>query len=39
VTVDCNPPQKVVIDGEILEVNPIDFSIVPGGLKVIAPRK
>lgn len=38
VTIDCNPPQKVVIDGEMLEINPVDFYIVPGGLKVLAPN-
>ena len=39
VTVDCSPPQKVVIDGEMLDLNPIGFSIVPGGLKVLAPKQ
>lgn len=38
-TVDCDPAQKVVIDGEMLEINPIDFSIVEGGLKVLVPKK
>jgi len=39
IIVDCEPPQKVVIDGEMLNINPINFSIVPGGLKVIAPKE
>lgn len=39
VTVDCSPAQKVVIDGEMLHLNPIDFSIVPSGLKVLVPKK
>ena len=38
-TVDCNPPQKVVIDGELLNLNPVNFTIVPGGLKVLAPKQ
>lgn len=39
ITVSCDPPQKVVTDGEMLEMNPITFSVVPGGLKVLAPKK
>lgn len=38
-TVDCDPAQKVVIDGEMLDLNPINFSIVPDGLKVLAPKQ
>lgn len=39
IKVDCDPAQKVVIDGEMLDINPIDFSIIAGGLKVFAPPK
>ena len=39
IIVDCDPAQKVVIDGEMLDLNPINFSVIPGGLRVIAPVK
>ncbi|NJL44651.1 MAG: YegS/Rv2252/BmrU family lipid kinase [Leptolyngbyaceae cyanobacterium SM2_3_12] len=35
--VTTNPPQKLVIDGEILEANPIEFECIPKGLTVFAP--
>jgi YegS/Rv2252/BmrU family lipid kinase len=34
-----NPPQKLVIDGEILEVNPMEFECLPQALTVFAPLK
>lgn len=37
ITVDCDPPQKILLDGEVLEFNPVTFQIIPGGLTVIAP--
>lgn len=37
VTVSCDPPQKVVIDGEMLEMNPVAFEVMPGALHVLAP--
>lgn len=35
--VTTNPPQKLVIDGEIVEANPIDFECIPKGLTVFSP--
>ncbi|MEM0980209.1 MAG: YegS/Rv2252/BmrU family lipid kinase [Cyanobacteria bacterium P01_H01_bin.58] len=32
-----NPPQKLVVDGEILESNPIEFECLPKSLTVFAP--
>ena len=37
ISVSCDPPQKVVIDGEMLEMNPIAFEVMPGALHVLAP--
>ncbi|MBE9139361.1 YegS/Rv2252/BmrU family lipid kinase [Nodosilinea sp. LEGE 07088] len=34
-----DPPQKLVIDGEILEVNPMEFECLPQALTVFAPLK
>jgi len=39
VKISCNPPQKVVLDGEMLDMNPLEFKTLPGALKVIAPPK
>ncbi len=40
-TVDCDPsnehPPKLLLDGEVLQVNPVTFRIVPNGLHVITP--
>jgi len=37
--VTTDPPQKLVVDGEILEANPIEFECIPKGLTVFAPLK
>ena len=31
------PPQKLVVDGELCEANPIEFECIPGGLTIFAP--
>jgi YegS/Rv2252/BmrU family lipid kinase len=36
--VTTNPPQKVVIDGEVIGTTPIDVECIPGGLTIFAPR-
>lgn len=36
-TVTTNPPQKVVLDGEMVGTTPIEVVCIPGGLKVLAP--
>lgn len=33
-----NPPQKVVVDGEIIGTTPIEVECIPGGLTVLAPK-
>jgi methylglyoxal synthase len=33
-----NPPQKVVVDGEIIGTTPIEVECIPGGLTVLAPN-
>jgi YegS/Rv2252/BmrU family lipid kinase len=33
-----NPPQKVVVDGEIIGTTPIEVKSVPGGLTVLVPK-
>ena len=35
--VTTNPPQKVVLDGEIIGTTPIDVECIPAGLRVFAP--
>lgn len=35
--VTTNPPQKVVIDGEVIGTTPIDVECIPGGLTIFAP--
>ncbi|MBE9029489.1 methylglyoxal synthase [filamentous cyanobacterium LEGE 11480] len=35
--VTTDPPQTLVVDGEILEANPIEFTCVPKGLTVFSP--
>ena len=37
VKVTTEPPQKVAIDGEILEVNPLEFKCISKGLTVFSP--
>ncbi|MEM9136087.1 MAG: hypothetical protein AAGB01_01880 [Cyanobacteria bacterium P01_F01_bin.42] len=36
-TVKTDPPQTLVIDGEIVEANPIEFTCIPRALTVFAP--
>ena len=36
-TISTDPPQKLVIDGEILEADPVTFTCLPGALTVFAP--
>ncbi len=36
--ITTNPPQKVVIDGEIVGTTPIEVECIPGGLTVFAPN-
>ena len=35
--VTTDPPQKLVLDGEILEANPIEFECIPKGLTIFTP--
>ncbi len=35
--VTTNPPQKVVVDGEVIGTTPVEIECVPGGLTVFAP--
>jgi diacylglycerol kinase (ATP) len=37
IKVTTNPPQKLVIDGEIIEANPVEFACIPQGLTVFSP--
>lgn len=37
ITIDADPPQQLVIDGEILEANPIRIECLPRSLTVFAP--
>jgi diacylglycerol kinase (ATP) len=37
IKVTTNPPQKLVVDGEIIEANPVEFACIPKGLTVFAP--
>ena len=37
IKVSTDPPQKLVVDGEILESNPIEFECLPNSLTVFAP--
>ncbi|MEM1256149.1 MAG: methylglyoxal synthase [Cyanobacteria bacterium P01_H01_bin.21] len=36
-TVTTEPPQKLVVDGELCEANPIEFECVPGGITIFSP--
>ena len=36
-TISTDPPQKLVIDGEILEADPVTFTCLPGALTMFAP--
>ncbi|MBF2047654.1 MAG: methylglyoxal synthase [Leptolyngbya sp. IPPAS B-1204] len=35
--VTTNPPQKVVVDGEVIGTTPVEIECIPGGLTVFAP--
>lgn len=35
--ITTDPPQKLVIDGEIVEANPVEFECIPDGLTIFAP--
>ena len=37
IKVTTNPPQKVVLDGEIIGTTPIEVECIPSGLNVLAP--
>ncbi|AFZ28729.1 hypothetical protein Glo7428_0114 [Gloeocapsa sp. PCC 7428] len=37
IKISTNPPQKVVVDGELVGNTPIDVECVPGGLTIIVP--
>lgn len=37
ITITTDPPQKLVIDGEMLEADPVTFTCLPGALTVFAP--
>jgi diacylglycerol kinase family enzyme len=36
--VTTNPPQKVVLDGEIIGTTPIEVETIPNGLTVLVPK-
>ncbi|MEM8603897.1 MAG: methylglyoxal synthase [Cyanobacteria bacterium P01_H01_bin.121] len=35
--ITTNPPQKLVVDGEIMEANPVEFECIPRGLTIFTP--
>ncbi|MEY3300570.1 MAG: hypothetical protein RLZZ597_3830 [Cyanobacteriota bacterium] len=35
--ITTDPPQKLVIDGEMVEANPVEFECIPNGLTIFAP--
>lgn len=37
IKVTTNPPQKVVVDGEVIGTTPIDVECIPGGLTIFVP--
>lgn len=37
ITITTDPPQKVVVDGEIIGTTPVEVECIPGGLTVFAP--
>lgn len=37
ITITTDPPQTLVVDGEILEADPVTFTCLPGALTVFAP--
>lgn len=38
ITIAANPPQKVVVDGEIIGMTPIEVECIPNGLTVLVPK-
>lgn len=36
--VRTNPPQKVVLDGELIGTTPVDVECIPGGLTILVPQ-
>lgn len=38
VKVTADPPQKVVLDGEIIGKTPVEIECIPGGLKIFVPK-
>ena len=39
VKVTADPPQKVVVDSEVISTTPIEVECIPGGLTVVAPLR
>lgn len=37
IKVTTNPPQKVVLDGELIGYTPVEIECVPGGLTILVP--
>jgi diacylglycerol kinase family enzyme len=37
IRIETDPPQRIVVDGELLEPAPVEFRALPGSLRVIAP--
>ena len=37
IKISANPPQKVVVDGEIIGTTPVEIRCIPQGLKIFAP--
>ena len=37
ITISANPPQKVVVDGEIIGTTPVEIRCIPQGLTIFAP--
>lgn len=37
IRVTTDPPQRLVVDGEVLDANPVEFRCVAGGLSLLAP--
>ena len=38
IKITTNPPQKVVLDGEIIGTTPIEVECIPKGLKILSPE-
>ena len=37
IRISTDPAQRLVVDGEIMDANPVEFTCVPGGLSLLAP--